>query len=91
MIATLENISTSKGLFTAGIFGWLVIVICDIVVARAFSINGYTALLSKAIPEPISFLLLIAAASYIVIHLFYSFLPQLDPFTAPIEAILAIP
>lgn len=33
---TFQNILSSKGLFTAGIFGWLIILICDIVAAWSF-------------------------------------------------------
>ena len=167
MVITIQNILASSGLFTAGIFGWLIILICDIVVAwslyvflrpihkqlsllaawfrlvytcilgiaianliivsiltnniDAFTndlspfvnvfleafvgiwsiglilfgghllLIGYLAYHSKAIPQFISFLLMLAALSYLIIHLFYSFLPQWNAFTASMETVLTIP
>ncbi|WP_249872134.1 DUF4386 domain-containing protein [Oceanobacillus saliphilus] len=168
---TLKNIMESNLLFYAGIFGWLLILITDIVVAWAFyiflkpinknisllaawfrliyaailgiaimnlifvvllinrandgtSFNteelqawvmlfleafhitwavgliifgvhllivGYLAFKSDTIPKFISILLLIAAVSYMIIHLCYTFLPQYDGLTSLLESVLRVP
>ncbi|MGJ9459954.1 DUF4386 domain-containing protein [Oceanobacillus sp. CF4.6] len=169
MNATFQNILSSNGLFTAGILGWLIILICDIVVAWSFYIFlkplhknlsllaswlrltyagilgvailnlviviilanstgsffstndlpvlanvfleafkmiwsigliifgghlmmvGYLTFRSKNIPKPISILLLIASFAYMIIHVCYTFLPQLNAFTSVLEVVLTIP
>ncbi|WP_445506506.1 DUF4386 domain-containing protein [Niallia sp. 03190] len=52
---------------------------------------GYIALKARQIPKLISILLVAAGASYMLIHLLYSFFPQLDSATAIMETILSIP
>lgn len=168
---TLNHILSSSQLFNAGIFGWLIILICDIIVSWCFyiilkpisknlSLLGawlrltyvgilgiailnlifvsiltrkadylstfttdqlqtyvmlfleafdfswsigliifgghllivdYLAYRSDFIPKIISILLLIGAISYMLIHLCYSFLPQLDSITGILESILSVP
>jgi Domain of unknown function (DUF4386) len=169
--ATFNNILSANMLFNAGIFGWLIILICDIVVAWGFYIFlkpidkslsllgawlrltygailgvailnlvfvliltnnadyltvfkidelqayvmllleafhmiwnigliifgghllivGYLAFKSDTIPKVIGTLLLIAAISYMFIHLCYTFLPQYDGVTEIIGNILIVP
>ena len=168
---TFNNIQSANMLFNAGIFGWLIILICDIVVAWGFYIFlkpidkslsllgawlrltygailgvailnlvfvliltnnadyltvfkidelqayvmllleafhmiwnigliifgghllivGYLAFRLDIIPKVISILLLVAAISYMLIHLCYTFLPQYDEVTAILENILIVP
>ncbi|UOQ46697.1 DUF4386 domain-containing protein [Gracilibacillus caseinilyticus] len=52
---------------------------------------GSIALKSKHIPKVISVLLVIAGASYTLIHLLHGFFPQLDKVTSSIEMVLTIP
>jgi hypothetical protein len=54
-------------------------------------IVGYLALKSGFIPKILGFLLLIAASSYIVVHVLHVFFPQLEQMTAILENILSLP
>lgn len=161
---TYDNITSSLPLFKAEIFGWVIILISDIIVAWAFftylkpineslsllgawlrlvyaallgiavsnliyvwqlsvqptdepqaqmilfleafesmwsigliifglhlCIVGYLAFQSSLIPKVISFLLLIAGGSYMMIHLGRTFLPQYDGIISVLEAVLSVP
>lgn len=52
---------------------------------------GYVALKAKQIPKLISILLVVAGASYMLIHLMHGFFPQYESVTARMETILIIP
>lgn len=54
-------------------------------------IIGYLSVKSGFIPKLIGILLIIAAFSYICIHIMYSFFPQCDSFTKLLESILSLP
>lgn len=169
MNSTFQNILSSNGMFAAGILGWLIVLICDIVVAWSFyiflnplhqrlsllaawlrlvyagilgiailnlvivlnlvnssesflAINdlpawshvflqsfqmiwsmgliifgghllivGYLTFRLGSIPKFISFLLLISSMAYMIIHVCYTFLPQVNAFTSVFEAVMTAP
>lgn len=52
---------------------------------------GYLTFQSGKVPKVISILLSIAAFSYMIIHICYTFFPQWNAFTSTLEAVLTIP
>lgn len=52
---------------------------------------GFVVSKSKTVPKTISILLIIAGASYILIHLLHVFIPNLESVTSTLEMILSIP
>lgn len=74
---TFNNIVTSKDLFNAGIFGWLIILICDVIVAWALyiflqTINKHLSLLGALFRLTYATLLGVAILSLVVISLLTS-------------------
>ncbi|WP_168120795.1 DUF4386 domain-containing protein [Paenibacillus sp. HB172176] len=54
-------------------------------------VTGLLALMARQIPTFIGILLMAAGFSYALIHVLYSFMPQLDGVTSVLETILGIP
>ncbi|MCF6139181.1 DUF4386 domain-containing protein [Pseudalkalibacillus berkeleyi] len=52
---------------------------------------GFVALKSSRIPKIISYLLVIAGSSYMLIHLLHTFFPQLEHTTNMLEMVLSLP